>query len=108
MAEVPAVAIFIAITQWHFKVLTSKQAATVLSNTQNLCSQDHLLERVRVCPGRTAQKASILKQCSFYPAVNENQKACSELLSAPFKCFVAGPLNELQGFAAKAESGSLS
>ena len=79
MAEVLAVAMFIATTLWCFKVLASKQAATVLNNTQKLCSQDLLLERVRVCPGRMAQKASILKQHAFFPAPAENQKACGQL-----------------------------
>ena len=55
-----------------------------------------------------AQKAGILKQCGFFPATAENQKACSQFLSTPFKCFVAEALKERQGFEVKAESGSLS
>ena len=49
-----------------------------------------------------------LKTAQLFPAITENQKACRQLLSTPFKCFMAGPLKELQGFAAKAESGTLS
>ena len=76
MAEVLAGAMFIATTLWCFKVLASKQAATVLNNTQKLCSQDGLLERVRVFLGRMAQKVNILKQRGFFPVMAENRKAC--------------------------------
>ena len=41
---------------------------------------DCLPERVRDYPVRTAQKAGIVKQRSFFPATTENRKACVQLL----------------------------
>ena len=107
MAEIPARAVFTATTLWHFKVLASKQAAAFCSQTT--LSRTACLKESRDCPGRATQKDGILKQRSFFfPATAETEKHAFSFSPTPFKCFVAGPLNELQSFAAKAESGSLS
>ena len=79
MVEVLARAVFIATTLWHFNIPATNQAAAVCSQTTLKCSVAEPPAQKRVCTGRSAQKARILKWHGFFPATAENQKAYSHL-----------------------------
>ena len=59
---------------------------------------DCLPERIRDCHGRTAQKASILKQHSFFLLRLKTKKHAFSFSPTAFKCFVAGPLKRAARF----------
>ena len=103
MAEVP---FFIVTTLWHFKVCVSKQAAAFCSQTT--LSRTACLKESEFALAGQPRKPALQNSTAFFLLRLKTEKHAFSFTSTSFKCFVAGPLNELQGFAAKAESGSLS
>ncbi|KAM7328854.1 hypothetical protein ACRRTK_012946 [Alexandromys fortis] len=54
------------------------------------------------------RKPAFLNGTAVFLLQLKTEKHAFSFSPTPFKCFLAGPLNELQGFAAEAELGSLS